>query len=127
MVASDFFRSNLPEVFLRYVLKMCSKLQVCRSVISIKLQSNFIEITRRYGCSPVNFLLISRTPFLKNTSEWLPLKVFKTFRILPGRLLNVFCTSDLCSVSNLTYFSVFFLFFLLFFGMSRVSRNQYEL
>ena len=29
---------------------------------------NFIEITLRYGCSPVNLLLIFRTPFLKHTS-----------------------------------------------------------
>ena len=28
-----------------------------------KVAKNFIEITRRYGCSPVNFLHISRTPF----------------------------------------------------------------
>ena len=40
----------------------------CRSVISIKLQSNFIEIALRHGCSPVNLLHIFRTPFLKNTS-----------------------------------------------------------
>ena len=29
---------------------------------------NFIEITHRHGCSPVNLLHIFRTPFLKNTS-----------------------------------------------------------
>ena len=29
--------------------------------------SNFIEITLRHGCSPVNLLHIFRTPFLKNT------------------------------------------------------------
>ena len=40
----------------------------CRSVISIKLQSNFIEITLRHRCFPVNLLHIFRTPFLKNTS-----------------------------------------------------------
>ena len=39
----------------------------CRSVISIKLQSNFIEIVHWHGCSPVNMLHIFRTPFLKNT------------------------------------------------------------
>ena len=42
-----------------------------RSVISIKLQSNFIEITLRHGCCPVNLLHIFRTPFPKNTSGWL--------------------------------------------------------
>ena len=40
------------------------------------LQSNFIEITLRHGCSPVNLLHIFRTPFLKNTSEWVPLYFF---------------------------------------------------
>ena len=65
-------RSSHPEVFLRKgVLKVCSKFtgeHPCRSAISIKLESNFIEITLRHGCSPVNLLHISNTPFLKNTS-----------------------------------------------------------
>ena len=43
----------------------------CRSVISIKLQSNFIEITLRPGCSPINLLYIFRTLFTKNTYRWL--------------------------------------------------------
>ena len=34
-------------------------------MISIKLQGNFIEITLRHRCSPVNFLHILRTPFTK--------------------------------------------------------------
>ena len=33
-----------------------------------KATSNFIEITLRHGCSPVNLLHIFRTPFAKNTS-----------------------------------------------------------
>ena len=41
----------------------------CRSVISIKLLCNFIEIALQYGCSPVNLLHIFRTPFTKNKSE----------------------------------------------------------
>ena len=67
-----FYRSSRPEVFLRKgVLKICCKftgVHPCRSVISIKLQSKFIEIALRLGCSPVNLLHISRTPFPKNTS-----------------------------------------------------------
>ena len=54
------------------VLKICSKFTgeyLCRSVISIKLLSNFIEITLRHRCSPVNLLHIFRIPFPKNTSE----------------------------------------------------------
>ena len=41
------------------VLKICSKFtgeHQCGSVISIKLQGNFIEIALWHGCSPVNLL-----------------------------------------------------------------------
>ena len=41
----------------------------CRSEISIKLLCNFIEITRRHGCPPVNLLHIFGTPFLKTPLE----------------------------------------------------------
>ena len=47
----------------------------CPSAISIKLQSNFFEITLRYGCFPVNLLHIFRTLFPKNTSGGLLLHV----------------------------------------------------
>ena len=64
--------SSQPEVFLKKgVLKICSKFtweHPCWSVISIKLQSNFIEIALQHGCSPVNLLYIFRIPSLKNTS-----------------------------------------------------------
>ena len=73
------FRSNPTEIFLRKgVLKICSKLRgehPCRSVISIKLESNFIEIAPRHGCSLVNLLDIFRTPFLKNTSGGLLVQI----------------------------------------------------
>ena len=65
-------RSSPPEVFLgNGVVKMWSKFKgehVGRSVISIKLLCNFIEITLCHGCSPANFLHIAWTPFHKNTS-----------------------------------------------------------
>ena len=65
-------RSSPPWVFLgKGVLKIYSKFTAehpCRSVITIKLQSNFIEITLRHGCSRVNLLHIFRTLFLKNIS-----------------------------------------------------------
>ena len=35
------------------------------------LLGNFIEITLRHGCSPVNLLHIFRTIFPRNTSGWL--------------------------------------------------------
>ena len=69
------YRSSHSEVFLRKaVLKISSKFTgeyPCRSVISIKFLCNFTEITLRHGCSPVNLLIDFRTPFYKNTSEWL--------------------------------------------------------
>ena len=74
-------RSSRPEVFLRKAVpKICSKFtgeQPCRNAISIKLQSNFIEIALRHGCSPVNLLHIFRTLFPRNTSEWLLLKALQ--------------------------------------------------
>ena len=59
------------------VLKICSKFaeeHPCRSEISKKLLCKFLEITLRYGCSPVTLLHIFRAPFLKNTSGWLLVK-----------------------------------------------------
>ena len=44
------------------------------NVNSIKMQSNFIEIKLRHGCSPVNLLHIFKTPFSKNTSGGMLLK-----------------------------------------------------
>ena len=75
IIVKRIHRSSHPEVFLvKVVLKICSKFtgeHPCRSVISIKLQSNFIEIALRHGCSPLNLLHIFRTPFARSTSRWL--------------------------------------------------------
>ena len=46
-----------------------------QSAISIKLLCNFIEISLRHGCSPINLLHIFRTHFRKNTSGRLLLKL----------------------------------------------------
>ena len=65
-------RSIFRRMFLyKNVLKKCSKFtgeHPFRSVILIKFQSSFIEITLQHGCSPVNALHIFRTPFPYNTS-----------------------------------------------------------
>ena len=60
-------------------LKICNKFtgeHPCRRAFSIKLQSNFIEITLWYGCYPVNLVHIIRTPFPKSISGGLPLLKF---------------------------------------------------
>ena len=65
-------RNSTPEVFLlKVVQKIFSKFigkHPCRTVISIKLQSNFIEIALQHGWCLVNLLNIFKTPFKKNTS-----------------------------------------------------------
>ena len=75
----DKFRNSPPEMFLRKgVLKICSKFtgeQPCWIAISIKLQSNFIEIELWHGCSLINLLYIFRAPFPRNTSGRLLLRV----------------------------------------------------
>ena len=56
------------------VLKICTKFtgeHPSRKAILIKLQSNFIKITSRHGCSPVNLLHILRTLLPNNTSRGL--------------------------------------------------------
>ena len=76
------------QVFLG-VLKICRKLTVehlCRSLISINLICNFLEITLRHGCSLVNLLYIFRIPFPKNTCGWLLLGL--VLRIIFQRLLQ---------------------------------------
>ena len=68
----SIIRSSSPKVFIgKGVLKICSRFtgeHPCWSVISIKLQSNIIQITLRHGCSPVNLQPFFRIPFYKNTS-----------------------------------------------------------
>ena len=44
--------------------------------IIAKLQSNFIKMALRHGCSHINLLHIFRTPFFRNTSRRLLLKIY---------------------------------------------------
>ena len=58
--------------------EICSKFtgeHPCQSVVSVKLQSNFIEMSLWHGYSPVIWLYIFRTPFAKNTSGRLLLEI----------------------------------------------------
>ena len=74
-----YSRSSHPEVLLgKGVLKICSKFtgeHPCRS--------NFIEITLRHGCYPVNVLHTFRIPFI----EWLFL-IFTSWSSDPSRATN---------------------------------------
>ena len=56
------------KVFWKYAANVFTGKHPYRSAISIKLQSNFIEITLWHGCSSVNLQHIFRISFLKNTS-----------------------------------------------------------
>ena len=51
--------------------------QPSRGVHRCSLLCNFIEIAFRHACSPVNLQHIFRTPFPKNTFEWLLLYFLK--------------------------------------------------
>ena len=87
------FRNSHPGVFLgKSFLKICSKFtekHPCRTAILIKQQRNFIEITLRHGCSPVNLLHIFRTPYYKNTYGWLLLNFVLANIVLTNLLTDV--------------------------------------
>ena len=78
------------------VLKIRSKFRgehPCQSVISIKLQSKFIEMLLQCGCCPVNVQHIFWTPFPKNNSRRLLLKNIR-------RKLSFVCTIYLTDSSS---------------------------
>ena len=64
-----YFTSSPPEVFLgKCSMKIYSKCigeQPHRSVIYVKLQSNFIEINFWHGCSSVNLLYLFQNTFFE--------------------------------------------------------------
>ena len=97
------------------VLKICSKFigeHLCWSAILIKLQSNFIEITLQHGCPPVNLLHVFRTPFLKNTSVWLLLKLFLS------------CLNLILTTSTLTFtFTLFCQFIITFLELKNEKKT----
>ena len=104
----------------------------CREAISINLLCNFIEVTLRHGCSPVNLLHIFRTPFLKNTSGWLlltePSKMISTGNHQQGRYLNamlIYCCFDVCT-GELFYGEILSWYKFSFFNIFLIlrSRNQ---
>ena len=56
---------NMQQIYRRTPMPKCDFNKV----------GNFIEITLRHGCSPVNLLHISRTSFPRNPSGWLLLYI----------------------------------------------------
>ena len=71
----------------------------CRSVISKNLHWNFIETALRHWCSPVNLLYIFRTPFPKNTSGRLLLKIKRFENLVSGfQSLSLFGKSIILDV-----------------------------
>ena len=111
-------RSNSSEVFLgKGVLKICSKFKGVhpyRSVISTKLQNNFIEIALRHGYYPVNLLHIFGTPFPKNNFGGLYSSLeFWQFTIVRDLLKLLF---DFITISILRFFVITeLLLYLIFF------------
>ena len=76
----------LDVLFLEAFFQICSYEfrgeHLFRSLISIKLQSKFIEITLLHWCSHVNLLHICSIPFYKNTNEGLLLYFHCLFEFL---------------------------------------------
>ena len=66
----SYVSGQLKQFLEKDVMKTCSKFtgeHPWRSVISIQLLCNFIEIAFRHGWSPVTLQYIFRKPFYKNT------------------------------------------------------------
>ena len=89
-----------------FLRKSCSE-NMQQSAISIKLPSNYNEITLRHRCSPVNLLHIFRTPCPKNSSEWLLLHYQRLSRLqtrtrnqTEKRLQVVFIVQDICAIKT---------------------------
>ena len=110
-----YFRSSRSEMSLRKgVLKICNKCigeHPCRNAISVKLLLNFIEITHRHACSPVNLLHIFRTSFSKSTSGWLlPIcHIYKPFTLSSQRNENS-CTFFATVPSKCKHNGAFFIY-----------------
>ena len=95
--------------------KMCSKnkQKIYRRTLMPKCDfndvlCNFIEITLRHGCSPVNLLHILRIPFLMNTS-WCLLLNLKKFDNIQQHLKSIKSLKSLMSKKNSNKYLICFL------------------
>ena len=103
LLNSHFFGSSRSaEVLLgEGVLKVCTGFVwecPCRGAILVKLQSNFIEITLRHGCSPVGLLCVFGVPFFESTSARLLLLFY--FAINPRGEIRIQLDVSLWSLAR---------------------------
>ena len=93
----------------------------CRRWISIKLQSNFIEIILWHGCSPVNLLHIFRITFSKNTPGQLLLVIERTLQL---QSCELYINKYMIVLTQITNTEVFAFIAVLFFKL--FTRLQTE-
>ena len=113
------FRSNHPEVFLeKGVWKYAANLhENTRAEVWFQ---NFIEITLRHGCSPVNLLHIFRTHFSRNTSGWLLLNVASWSEKWSDKWSSNRVINDIIS-----YVFTLFIFILIQFKLTNYSEYEH--
>ena len=88
-----FLRKGVLKIYSKFVRE-----HPCRSAISKKLQSNFIEITLRHGCPPVNLLHI----FLEHLFPGPPLGgCFCTFKNLYISIAKTRSSHRRCSLKKM--------------------------
>ena len=97
--------------FKKCVLQICSKYtgkHPCGGAVSVKLQTNFTEMTFPHGCSPVNLLHNCRAAVLTNTYGKLLLQI--SIQVIES-FSNIFLTSSMFTseraVIRLPKFSLF--------------------
>ena len=81
----------------RWIQKQPSSTVLGKGVLKILLQSNFIEITLRHECSPVNLLQIFRATFSKfstNSSGRCLLCIQKRWLNINKIRLNTYCIKE---------------------------------
>ena len=66
-----------------------------------KYDFNKVAKQLRHGCSPVNLLHIFRTPFSRNSSEWLLLLLVPCIFLVS---FTIFCTDPMCTVDINVFF-----------------------
>ena len=109
-------RQFLPEYCSEAVTQRCSEnmQQIHRRKPMPKCDfNNFTEIALQHGCSPVHLLHIFRTPFPRNTSEWLLLIVHDDLDSCPLFLPFHLKLSHHFLVPKFVFFFFFYIFFVL--------------